>query len=440
MQQFQGNPSIGIAIENLSTGKIIYGDNTSRTFTPASTTKTLIATAALHLLGPDYRFITRLTTNGAISSDGILKGNLYVELSGDPSLTFNDLNTLFSVLTSRHIKRIEGKVIIVTTPFPVYHHAQGYFTDDLNICYAAPSDAININKNCFQFSLKPNKKIGEPGIISNKAGMDFIIIDNETLTTSDSQVCDLDLVSTQENHYTLSGCVGSNDRQINFDASVNNPRDELQQWMLAFFAKNNITVKSTISFGKLPENTLTLAGHRSEPLSELVGYMMKKSDNLYANVLFKLVGATYYHGDATWKNGSKALVEIFKSLNIDTQYLSVYDGAGLSLYNRFSPETLIDVLDYNYQNKNIGDYFYEGLSIAGKDGTFKHFSLGKHSSVYDFRAKSGSMTYVMTLGGYIKNTKGTPIAVAIMINGENNRGTYAELCHSILLNIAQSTV
>ena len=77
----------GIAFYDLAAGKAVYRLNGDKFFVPASTTKLLTVGTALELLGPDYRFHTRIYRTGPLSADGTLEGDLVLVASGDPNLS-----------------------------------------------------------------------------------------------------------------------------------------------------------------------------------------------------------------------------------------------------------------------------------------------------------------------------------------------------------------
>src|SRR5436190_7771089 len=77
----------GIEFYSLDKGKVVYGINADKLFTPGSTTKLLTEGTALALLGADYRFHTRVYRTGSVDSDGTLQGDLVLVASGDPNLS-----------------------------------------------------------------------------------------------------------------------------------------------------------------------------------------------------------------------------------------------------------------------------------------------------------------------------------------------------------------
>lgn len=430
IHQFPNNPSVGIVIKNLTTDKVLYQLNPTRTFVPASTTKTITATVALKYLGQNYRFKTTLARSGSIDGN-TLNGSLYVSFSGDPSFKIKNLNSLLLTLKSNHIKTIAGNIIINSGYFPPYKPGIGYMWDDLNFCYSAPSTAVVLNHNCFHFQMYPNKNIGDMAVIKSKHGFNFTPIQNNVLTQSSKvKNCPVNMDVNDSNHYHIYGCIRNNQSPYAFDVAVHNPHDLLRQAIENSLKANSITLNGEITFNNQTVKTNLIATHYSKPLAQLIKHMLKTSDNLYANILFKTVGAKFMNDQATWKNGAKANKRLLKRMNIDTHDLRIVDGSGLSRYNRFSPQLLLQILEYNYHNKQFGQVFRNALSVAGTDGTLKNFNLAQSDAA--LQAKTGDMFAITSLAGYLTTVHHQQIAVVIMINGIDKSRAYFKLAHQIL--------
>jgi D-alanyl-D-alanine carboxypeptidase/D-alanyl-D-alanine-endopeptidase (penicillin-binding protein 4) len=436
IQQFPGNPSIGIFIKNLDTQKIIYQLNSDRTFVPASTLKIVTATAGLIFLGKDYQLTTALLKSGNIKNN-ILNGSIELHFSGDPSLTSTELTKLLHNLKQQHINTITGNIYINTDQFPAYKPGPGFMWDDLNFCYSAPSTAIILDHNCFKFTLFPSQIVNNKALIKQQKPLTYTPVDNQVYTRLiDEQHCPIDMQASKDNHYQITGCIPYHHAPYHFEVAVHNPQILLTQFLQHWLATQKITLHGKIIVTQKNYSETLIAEHRSASLSKLLKHMLKKSDNLYANVLFKTIGADYNDGLANWINGSAALLDILNTLNMDTENLMIVDGAGLSRYNRLTPTLLMQILDYNYQHPTVGQAFYHALSIAGKDGTLKKFQLQQANTV--FHAKTGNMVSVMSLAGYLTMANGQHLAVVIMINGIDASETYFALAHKILVILGTS--
>ena len=267
----------------------------------------------------------------------------------------------------------------------------------------------------------------------------LVTIDNIVTTKLDSNhECPLKLQANQHNHYYLSGCLDYQNPTLNFDIAIKNPHYLLNRYLSQRLNKHKIHLQGHINYLSTSAPIHLLASHRSAPLHKLIKHMLKKSDNLYANIISKTVGAIYLNKPATWKNGAIASIALLKQLNIDTTQINIIDGAGLSRYDRISPQGLLQILNYNYHHPTIGHYFYNGLLIDGTDDKSRPLDLGLHPGY--FHAKTGSMQAVATIAGYLKTIHGTSLAVVIRINGNQPTLTYFGLIRDIVHSLATSKI
>ena len=165
-----------------------------------------------------------------------------------------------------------------------------------------------------------------------------------------------------------------------------------------------------------PSDTL-LAQHDSLPLKAIIKEMIKESDNLMTNAVFKKLGSTYFQSRGTWQNSLQALKKILETTtHIDFTQNLINDGAGLSRYNLLSPKQLSKALYYAYRKSSINAAFVDALPIAGIDGTMA-YRLQDQRKKNRIRAKTGSMTGVTSLAGYIATKHHGPVSFVIMVNG-----------------------
>src|SRR3990167_6187029 len=155
------NADISVYVRSMKYGDMLYARNIHRLLIPASTLKIFTAEAALLYLGPDYRFSTQLLTDAKSIKNGVLQGNLYVVLNGDPSLTYYDLADLLLNLRSQQIQAIAGNVYIDNTAYDQSFYGPGWIWKDKSYCYAAPISASIINHNCLSFKVAPSKTPGK---------------------------------------------------------------------------------------------------------------------------------------------------------------------------------------------------------------------------------------------------------------------------------------
>ena len=107
---------------------------------------------------------------------------------------------------------------------------------------------------------------------------------------------------------------------------------------------------------------------------------------------------------------------LISRLGFDAANYTVADGSGLSLYNYVSPELLVAFLRYAHQKSNIAGYLRPSLPTAGADGTLQSRMKGTKAQ-YNVRAKTGTLTGISSLAGYLFAPNGHDVCFAIINQG-----------------------
>lgn len=411
------NAVLGVEIKSMKYNDILYAKNSNQSFVPASTAKILTAEAALLYLGPHYQFQTQFLTDAAPNENGVIQGNIYLVHSGDPTLTYEDLSDLMATLKSQQISRVTGNIYIDTTAYDGVTFGPGWSWNDTRFCYAAPISASIINHNCLSFLLTPSKTKGHP---ANIAGKNLAGVRNNVVTQSNrARSCSIRL-GNNSGSITLEGCMRKGHAAQGVSTVVKNVVGYNQAMLRDLFNRYRIRVDGSFLSGTAPKNLNVLATHRSQPLSELITDMLKMSDNIIAGSLFKKMGSIYTKKPGTWENGSQAVTRILaEEAKVNTSGLMVIDGSGLSRFNQISPAQMMQVLDFAFHHDATSYEFISALPIAGVDGTLKRRL--KNIS-WKVRAKTGTMSGVVSLAGYAISRDQEPIAFVIMVNGRTGFG------------------
>ncbi len=160
----------------------------------------------------------------------------------------------------------------------------------------------------------------------------------------------------------------------------------------------------------------TLIAQVTHTLREILTPMMKDSDNLMAESMFFQLGAERKRG-ASWRDCASQVESVITSAGQPTSLAVVADGCGLSLYNYITPGLQVAMLRYAYRKEGIFGPLYHSMPIAGVDGTLTN-RMRKTKAENNVHAKTGSVTGVITLTGYLTASNGHLIAFSIMCNGQ----------------------
>lgn len=429
------NPTLGISIVNLKTQKVLYTLNADRSFVPASVMKMVTATNAIYLLGPHYHYHTTLAIT-SMPVDQALNGNVYIRFSGDPTLTQKELYGLLESLVKKNIATINGNVILDLSYFPKQQDNPGFMSDDEHFGYAAFTDAIILDHNQFDFYLFPSKELPGKAVMTSEANLKFNPVKFDVITSlQPSDDCPIDLYSDEKNNYTLTGCIPFGASPYQFSVAIHNPTQWVSDQISDWLTQHHIKLNGAIIIGKMPHKTITLTRHESPDLSYMVQYLLKSSDNIYANSIFKTVGAIYQDDSASWHNGERSNIQLLKKIGVNTSGTMIVDGAGLSRYNLLTPNALQQIIIYDYAHPEVGNYIFPGLPVSGIDGTLRRYKLGKFTG--NFVAKSGTMKQIATIAGILKTKNNPPLGIVVMINGNQRSRVYFYFIHNIVQDLAQ---
>lgn len=395
--------------------------NSQQMALPASTQKVITALAALLQLGPDYRFITTMESHGPVTS-GILNGNLIVRFSGDPTLKRQQIRNMVQELRKRGIQEISGDVLIDTSVFASHDKAPGWPWNDMTQCFSAPPGAAIVDRNCFSVSLYSAPKAGDNAFI-RVASYYPVQMFSEVRTlakgSADAQYCELDVVPGELNRFTLTGCLTQRTEPLPLAFAIQDGasyagaivKDELQQ--------ADIHIKGSLRRQTQPGPAgSVLAQTQSAPLHDLLTIMLKKSDNMIADTIFRTIGHERFSVPGTWRAGADAVRQILRQkAGVDLGNSIVVDGSGLSRHNLISPETMMQVLQYIAQHDNELNYITM-LPLSGYDGTLRYRG-GLHEAGVDGKvsAKTGALQGVYNLAGFITTASGQRMAFVQFLSG-----------------------
>ncbi len=408
--------NLGAVVVDLTTGETLYKRNADRFYIPASNMKLFSEAAALMALGPDYRFENQLSTDASQIQQGILRGTVYLHLSGDPSFSRAELKKLLGVLKEWNVNEIQGNVLIDSSLAAVTPYPPGWLKSDLNYSYGAPIAPLMLDANRLTITVNPGSKVGEPALVEVDDGGGAIILTNLATTKASEQGCGVGLSLDQENHLTVSGCVGLGQWAVQQRIAIKNPLSYAQGMIRSQLAKAHITLNGQVVLGKAPKGALLLATEYSRPLAQLMADTLKPSDNLYADSLYLHAAAKINGALLNWRQAQSVVKRFLQQqTGINLKQSTFTDGSGLSRYNLVTPKQTSDLLVFLYQRFPLAYEYIAALPISGRDGTLQK-RLKSPAEKGFIRAKTGTMTGMNSLSGYLYTKNGHTLAFAFFIN------------------------
>lgn len=425
----------GIHIKDLDNGTTLFQRNHKKSFLPASNAKLYTTASALEILGPDYQYQTNLYYEGTIE-DSVLYGPLFIRGSGDPTIGGryhdDDRTWIFrqwtNALKEVGIARIEGDIVGDDDIFDDIPLGLGWAWDDISYCYSAQLSGLSYNENCVDVKIIGTNK-GQPAKILHEPNeTSYINIINNTLTIhADSSDKDRYHRFEGTNEINITSLVPEGDT-ITTSLSVHNPTLFFTHVFKETLINEGIPIFGGIrEIARVPtkpdyENKAKLiSSYNSVPLSEIIATTNKDSQNLYAEQLLKTIGLFDINDDdpikGSHEGGIKVQLNFLESAGIDTSRVLLVDGSGLSRRNMITPEMTTKLLTYmwNHPDESIREAFLDSFPIAGIDGTLEH-RFHSSLSYNNTRAKTGYVSNVRSLSGYVASSGGSQIAFSIMSN------------------------
>ncbi|WP_462367041.1 D-alanyl-D-alanine carboxypeptidase/D-alanyl-D-alanine endopeptidase [Phocaeicola coprophilus] len=403
----------GIAVYDLTAGTSVYRYQADKLYRPASVEKVITSVTALSVLGTGYTFRTQLAYTGTIEQD-TLKGDLYVIGGFDPEFMESDLVRLADAAGQAGIRVIKGRLVGDISLMDSVYWGPGWSWDDTPESFQPYLSPLMLNRGCVDITVSPSAK-GKPAKVTVLPQSDYYELDNRTLsrTPSAGKLRITRNWLTNGNRIILTGNVtGPYTRTLNlFDSSA--------FFMQSFWKRLQTRAveisPDSIAYGVCPDEASRLYIHE-RPLDAVLKRALKKSDNLSAEALFYHVGLNDSRDKRSISNadGQRA-IRLFmeKSVGISPEDFRIADGSGVSLYNYVSPDLLMAYLRYAYAHPEVFRPFYDALPVAGVDGTLSYRMRGG-KAFRNVHAKTGTVTGVSSLAGYVHASNGHLLAFVII--------------------------
>jgi len=423
--------NLGIKVVELESNETIYEWNAQALFNPASNNKLYTCIAALAIFDSNQTFSTSVYQDNAA---------LYLVGGGDPHLTLDQLDTMGRTISDtmklylghdywylnnrirmRTIDRAKkiNYLILDDSMLDDVPYGPGWMWDEGSWWYAAQISALSINENCVDFYVTPGIA-GQPVLIQTNPVTDFISITNQSKTVNDTtDFKELKIArdwKKQTNSFTITGNVMDTASTDTFQRNVHDPTLYSGTVFAEMLQTRGININHVIK-GPLSKGAIKVTEHKSKPVNYALTEFMKRSENLTAELLVKHIGAVVHDTVGTWNNGLLAIKSfLHDTVGIDTNTFRLSDGSGVSRYNYSSPDHFIKLLTWAYNNKLLRDKFLNTFPIGGLDGTLED-RMQNEESVAKIVAKTGTLSGVSCLSGYIFTIRGNPLAFSILING-----------------------
>jgi serine-type D-Ala-D-Ala carboxypeptidase/endopeptidase (penicillin-binding protein 4) len=420
-------------VVSLDTGQVVFERNPRLLVMPASTMKVVTLAVAAERLGWDARFTTRLETTGTLEG-GVLHGDLIVTGDGDPTIGEAEdsprvLDAWAGALAALGVTRIDGRLIGDDDVLPDQALGTGWAWDDLAFGFAAPVGALQFHEGAAQVVITAGRRPGMPASMRLEPASTELVLTGQVTTTAPDTA---PAVFTRRQPFSrtleVTGTVPRADRDYVRTVSTDNPTRGL---LLAFrqtLGRSGIAVSGDIAdiddaapkpIG--PRRLLHL--HESAPLREIGVRLMKVSQNLIAETLRARIGLASDVPDVDpLAAASGACERTLATWGVPPEDVILADGSGLSRYDFLTVDALVAVLRHMALDSRHAAAFEATLPILGVDGTLERRLRGSRAAGR-VHAKTGSMSNVRALAGYLTTMAGERLVFAVVANNFKARGS-----------------
>jgi len=403
----------GILVAPLDGGEPLYELDAERFFIPASNVKLLITAAALTRFGADHQVTT---TVYAAPSEG--ETVLRIVGQGDPSLTDASLQALAQQVRAQAPGAID-RLIVDDTHFWGDPINPNWEWEDLQAGYGPPVNSLMLNLNEIRLNLLP-QEVGQPLGVSFEIPGDAAEwqIENRSTTVPAGDAPEFTWIvqDGQRRRLQIHGQLQAGSEPSEEAIAVPTPPQRFLRQFEVALRQAGLTVRQTeVASEPMSEPGWAIAQLPSPPFIDLITEANTDSENLYAEALLRHIGVSLARPQSsTLEAGLEGTELILATLGVDPDSIALADGAGLARKNLATPSAFVATLQGMHRSPNA-EAFRRSLAIAGTTGTLRN--RFRDTPVEGrFYGKTGALSGVAALSGYLDPPNYPPLAVSILVN------------------------
>ncbi|MDR7240125.1 D-alanyl-D-alanine carboxypeptidase/D-alanyl-D-alanine endopeptidase [Neobacillus drentensis] len=426
----------GISIRNASDGKIIYTHQGDVRLRPASNMKLLTAAAALTVLGEDHTFTTEIHTDGLLKKN-TLHGNLYLVGKGDPTLLKSDFDKMAVAIQKRGINKIKGNLVGDDSWYDNVRYSLDLPWSDETTHYGAQISALTASPTraydagSIKVLVQPGTRKGDKPTVRMTPKTNYLKIVNHAITVPEDGKKDITIEREHaRNIITIDGTIPTKAKTEKEWIGVWDPTRYALSLMKQSLTEHGIQVNGKLKTGMVPDTARILSTHQSMPLSELLVPFMKLSNNVHAEILVKEMGRVV-KGEGSWEKGLSVLNAELTKFGVNPKTLVLRDGSGVSHVDLIPANQLTQLL-FAVQKEKWFQIYYHSLPVSGESERMVGGTLRNRMKDPSVRgkvyAKTGTISTVSSISGYVKSKGGQTLIFSILLNNlvDDSKGKMVE--------------
>lgn len=450
----------GLAVSDLK-GTFLYGRNADRLFIPASNAKLVVAAAATVLLGPEFTVTTSLYGGGPVEQ-GVLQGDLILYGRGDPTFSRRcydvdeeragvcdrdpaaKLRDLAIALRARGVRTIAGDLVGDGSYFePTLVHP-AWESYDLHWWYAAPVSGLGFNDNAVDLRIVAGDSVGGQPQVTLSPDVGLARLENRAEVGARGGPNSFDVLRALDGSaWVASGTIPAGAAPRTEYGAVLDPnrytalalRRELLAQGISVRGETRSTTDSLAH--RAARATPPLAEVRSRPLGDWVFPVLNTSQNWFAEMLLKQLGKRF-GAAGSWAEGRRVERRfLIDSVGIDSTQFALEDASGLAANNLVTPRAFVTLLTWMRKHPRW-EAFSAGLPVSGAPGSLRRRFVGTPLDGR-VRAKTGSISRVNTLSGFVERADGEIVVFSLQANHHLLGGTrMLQAMDSVIVELAGS--
>lgn len=452
----QSEGTIAVHVEQRAPERAVFSLQADRPMTPASNNKLQTTAAALHHLGADHRWTTRVLANGPVDASGCLRGDLIVVGGGDPTISgrFNGGRVLGTFeewaerLRREHgIRSIAGRIIGDDDLFDDELFDDTWFMGELAEWYSAESSALSFNDNCVDIHWTAGPSVGSAATHVLDPPTRYVDLVSRVTTCAAGTETDISYQRAPDsNRITAEGGIPAGTSEVGY-AAVHNPTLYAVTVLRETLSRRGITVLGEaadiddLDRAAVRHDLRELCTSVSPPLRDVIAVINQNSQNFYADMLLKTLGQAV-EGEGSFDAGARVVGHFLAAIGARPEGWRMVDGSGLSPQNRTTARCLVRLLRWVDAGPDA-EVFRASLARGrGERGTLRSrfgHSRRHREAAARILGKSGYLGGVWSLSGIATNRRGVEFYYSIILNGyRSERVPPMRLIDDIAVAIAAS--
>jgi len=404
-------------------GPVLFAHHADTPRNPASVMKLVTTWVGLSTLGPDYVWRTTLLADsmGRVDATGRLDGPLYVQASGDPMMTVQDLWNLLRELRLRGVRHLSD-VVVDRSRFGDVSTDPGVFDQSPDRPYNASPDAMMVGLGATRVLFVPDAQtrrwmtIVDPPVAGLQVRGELAWSDARcagAAHTSNASVqvnADNDVVEI-----VLGGTVSGACGEFSLYRLTGSQPAHFATLLKMLWRELGGSLGGVIREGLVPSDARPLVWHDSRTLADMIRLINKHSNNVMArHVLLTLAAQSTHARGATVDAAERIALEVLRKQQIDTRDWVIGNGSGLSRAGRVTASGLVTMLRRAWRSALMPE-FLSSLAISGVDGTVRR-RLREDEVRGMAHLKTGSLRNARSIAGYVLGASGKRYTVVSLVN------------------------